>query len=66
MRIPRSRFGVVGLAAVPGFLACYDFACTASVSRMSARFLEANDRPVTVNEGDDLTGTFHAVPKSPS
>jgi hypothetical protein len=27
---------------------------------------ETNDRPVTVNEGDDLTVTFHAVPKSPT
>jgi hypothetical protein len=27
---------------------------------------ETNDRPVTVNEGDDLIVTFHAVSKSPN
>jgi hypothetical protein len=26
---------------------------------------ETNDRPVTVNEGDDLVVTFHSLPKGP-
>jgi hypothetical protein len=131
MRIPRSRSGIVGLAAVLGILACNDVAATLPVGKLSAQVVgannagiqgvaadlyrvvdggailwragstssdgiavfgeseggviagdyyihitfstfhqlapgETNDRPVTVNAGDDLTVTFHAVPKSPS
>jgi hypothetical protein len=131
MRISRSPFGIVGLAAVLGFLGCSDVAGTLPVGKLSAQVVDANnagvqgvaadlykvvdgnailwragstssdgiavfgeseggviageyyihitfstfhqlapgetnDRPVTVNGGDGLTITFHAVPKSPS
>ena len=131
MRISLSPFGIVGLSAVFGLLACNDVAATVPVGKLSVQVVDANnggiqgvaadlyrvvdgetilwragstnsngiavfgeseggvlagdytihitfstfhqlapgetnDRPVTVNGGDDLTVTFHAVPKSPS
>lgn len=43
MRISRSPFGIVGLAAVLGFLACSDVAATLSVGKLSVQVVDANN-----------------------